>query len=104
MIRSQSPFQRELENGVRVAHWNGNTIAFIDRKNYSLPELAEIDYLVIGKNSMNANKSGNHLNVKKVILDGSNSRWYIHQWKQYCAEQNIAFHAVLDEGAFVLTE
>jgi len=104
MIHSQSPFQTELEKGVHLSFWKENTIAFIDRKHDLLPEFAKIDYLVIGKNSINANKSGNHLNVKKVILDGSNSPWFIHQWKKYCAEQNISFHAVSEEGAFVLTE
>jgi competence protein ComEC len=101
---SQFPFQKEIENGVRVAQWNGNAIAFIEHKNYSLSELAEIDYLVIGKNSVRTSKIDKPLNVKKVILDGSNSRWYINQWKAICEKQNISFHPVLDEGAFVLTE
>ncbi len=89
---------------MRLAQWNGNAIAFIEHKNYSLSELAEIDYLVIGKNSVRTSKIDKPLNVKKVILDGSNSRWYINQWKAICEKQNISFHAVLDEGAFVLTE
>lgn len=104
MIHFQLPFQKELKNGVHVAQWRGNSIAFIQDKNYSLPELNEIDYLVIGKNSVRTNKSGNSLKVKKVILDGSNSRWFVNQWKEFCAKENISFHAVLDHGAFVLTE
>jgi hypothetical protein len=104
MIHYQLPFQKQLDMGVRVAQWKGNAIAFIQHKNYSLPELTEIDYLVIGKNSVRANKSGNSLKVKKVILDGSNSRWFVNQWKEFCAKENISFHAVLDQGAFVLTE
>jgi competence protein ComEC len=104
MIHSQLPFQKELDKGVYVAQWKGNAIAFIQHKNYSLPELAKIDYLVIGKNSIRANLSHYHLKLKKVILDGSNSRWYINQWREFCAKEKISFHAVLDQGAFVLTD
>jgi hypothetical protein len=104
MIQSALPFHQQIQNGVSVTEWNGNSIAFIEQKNYSLPELAEIDYLVIGKNSININKLRNALNVKLVILDGSNSSWYVNQWKEFCDKKNISFHAVLEKGAFVLTE
>lgn len=104
MIHTQLPFLKALDERVRITQWKGNSIAFIERKNYSLPELAEIDYLVVGKNSIQIRKLVNPLNVKKVILDGSNSRWYMNQWKEFCDKKNISFHAVLDQGAFVLTE
>ncbi len=104
MVHINLPFQKELQHGVSISQWNGNSIAFIQHKNYSLPELAEMDYLVVAKNSINTNKLVNPLKVKKVILDGSNSTWYIHQWKEFCAKKNISLHAVLEEGAFVLTE
>jgi competence protein ComEC len=104
MIQSALPFHQQIQNGVSLTEWNGNSIAFIEQKNYSLPELAEIDYLVIGKNSININNLRNALNVKLVILDGSNSSWYVNQWKEFCDKKNISFHAVLEKGAFVLTE
>jgi competence protein ComEC len=104
MIQSALPFHQQIQNGVSLTEWNGNSIAFIEQKNYSLPDLAEIDYLVIGKNSININKLRNALNVKLVILDGSNSSWYVNQWREFCAMKNISFHAVLEKGAFVLTE
>ncbi len=104
MVYTNLPFKKELQKGVSVSHWNGNSIAFIQHKNYSLPELAEMDYLVVAKNSINTNKLVNPLNVKKVILDGSNSSWYIKQWKEFCAKKNISLHTVLEDGAFVLTE
>ena len=104
MVHINLPFQKELQEGVSISKWNGNSIAFIQHKNYSLPELAEMDYLVVAKNSINIKKLVNPLEVKKVILDGSNSTWYINQWKEFCAKKNISLHAVLEEGAFVLTE
>lgn len=103
-INTHLPFQKEIQKDVHVTHWNGNSIVFVQHENYSLTELAEIDYLVVGKNSIDIRKLDSPLNVKKVILDGSNSRWYANQWKEFCADQHISFHAVLEEGAFVLTD
>lgn len=103
-VNTQLPFEKEIQKDVRITHWNGNSIAFVQHKNYWLPELAEIDYLVVGKNSIDIRKLDGPLKVKKVILDGSNSRWYANQWKEFCADQHISFHAVLEEGAFVLTD
>ncbi len=104
IVQDYVPFQIELERGVHVIRWNGSSMAFIQRKNYTLPELAEIDYLVVGKNAINASHLPDHLNVKNVILDGSNSLWYVEQWRTIARKQNIAFHAVVSEGAFILTK
>lgn len=79
-------------------------MAVIYQKNYLLPQLAEIDYLVVGKNAINTKQLPFRLNVKKVILDGSNSRWYANDWKMICEKENIAFHNVLEDGAFILAE
>jgi hypothetical protein len=42
--------------------------------------------------------------VKKVILDGSNSKNYVRQWKEVLKKEKIAVHAVAEEGAFILTK
>jgi hypothetical protein len=39
-----------------------------------------------------------------VILDGSNSAWYVDQWKMISKQEKVTVHAVLEKGAFVLTE
>ncbi len=98
------PFYRELEEGVSMASWKGNSIVFVQHKNFSLPELVKIDYLVVGKNAINPNRLPVHLKVKKVILDGSNSRWYVNQWRAFSESRNIEVHAVADDGAFILTK
>ncbi len=103
-INHQVPFQWELEKGVSVAQWNGNSIAFIQQKNYSLPDLAEIDYLVVGKNAINMHQLPDQLKVKKVILDGSNSRSYVNRWKAISKKEDIAVHDVIEDGAFILTK
>jgi hypothetical protein len=98
------PFYKELEEGVSMARWKGNSIVFVHDKNFSLPELVKIDYLVVGKNAINPNLLPVHLKVKKVILDGSNSRRYVNQWRAVSANRNIEVHAVADDGAFILTK
>ncbi len=98
------PFRSEVTKGVSLFSWNGSSLAFVQHKNYSLPELAEIDYLVVGKNSVDINKLSKHVKVKKVILDGSNSRWYLNRWKEVAKQKNISVHSVLEDGAFVLTD
>jgi len=104
MIYENTPFLKELQEGVSLAQWNGISVAVIHQKNYLLPQLAEIDYLVVGKNAINTKQLPFHLTVKKVILDGSNSRWYSNGWKAICEKENIAFHNVLEDGAFILAE
>jgi len=104
VIHEQVPFKREFEKGVHMVQWKGNSIAFVEQKNFSLPELTEIDYLVIGKNSINTKNLPKRLKVKKVILDGSNSGWYVDRWKAISKQENLTVYAVLEEGAFILTE
>jgi hypothetical protein len=98
------PFYKELADGVSMARWKGNSIVFIQDKNFSLPEVVKIDYLVVGKNAINPNLLPVHLKVKKVILDGSNSRRYVNQWRAVSENRNIEVHAVADDGAFILTK
>jgi len=103
-VDTRAPFRKDLPDGVSLALWQGKSIAFIWDKNYSLPQWTEIDYLVVAKNALNVRRFPDHLKVKKIILDGSNSRWYINQWKTISEKENISLHAVLDDGAFILTE
>ena len=103
-VHENLPFQKEFSSGVRIAQWNGKTIALIQQKNYSLPGLAEIDYLVVGKNSINLYELPDPLKVKYVVLDGSNSRRYIKQWREISRKQTVVVHAVLEDGAFILIE
>lgn len=103
-VHTQIPFLKELAPGIGLALWNGKSIAFIQTREYSLPELAEIDYLVVGKNAINIHALPEDWRVKKVILDGSNTKGYINQWKTVSEKETISLHSVLEQGAFVLTE
>ena len=103
-IHSMIPFQKELGSGVHLFQWNGKSIVFIRNKNYVLPKSVEIDYLVVGKNAIKTKGLSDSIKVKKVILDGSNSKNYVRQWKEVLKKEKIAVHAVAEEGAFILTK
>jgi hypothetical protein len=99
-ISSKIPFAHEWSHKAEAYYWQGHQIIFIQNRAARLPVSAEIDYLVVGQNSV-PTKAIENLTVRKVILDGSNSRSYIDQWRKVLEEDKL--HVVLDEGAFTLT-
>ncbi|MEQ1585235.1 MAG: ComEC/Rec2 family competence protein [Cyclobacteriaceae bacterium] len=100
-INTEIPFVRQLPNNLETFYWRGNKIIVVQNKEAQLPVLGEIDYLVVGRNSLSL-KAIENLTIRKIILDGTNSRSYINRWRKVVDEEKL--HAVLDEGAFVLTQ
>jgi hypothetical protein len=56
----------------------------------------------VAKNSIPVSRELDRLGVKKLILDGSNSRSYINRWKK--STDSLRVYSVIDNGAFVLNE
>lgn len=100
-INTEIPFRQELPHNLEAFYWKGNKIIVAQNKEAQLPVLGEIDYLVVGRNSLSP-KAIERLSVRKIILDGSNSRSFINRWRKVVDKEKL--HAVLDEGAFVLTQ
>lgn len=100
-IRTTIPFAQQLPQNIEAYYWQGNRVVFIQNKEARLPVSGEIDYLVVGKNSIPPQAIDN-LSVRKIILDGSNSRGYVNSWRKIIDEDKL--HSVLDDGAFVLTQ
>ncbi|MBL7871555.1 MAG: ComEC family competence protein [Cyclobacteriaceae bacterium] len=101
-IHTAVPFSKGIQ-GLEVYSWNNTKIAFAKNKDQQLPQSAEIDYLVVAKNSLPIPERLEDIPAKKIILDGSNSRRYINKWKRLAETDTDRLHAVLDEGAFTLT-
>lgn len=95
------PFAKSIQ-GLQVFSWQGDKIVFIQNKETQLPQSAEIDYLVVAHNSIALDQLDLQ-SVKKIILDGSNSRSYVNKWKRVIIDKN-KLHSVLEDGAFVLTK
>ena len=100
-IRTTIPFAQQLPQNIEAYYWQGNRVIFIQNKEARLPVSGEIDYLVVGKNAVHPQAIDN-LSIKKIILDGSNSRGYVNRWRKMIHDDKL--HSVLDDGAFVLTQ
>lgn len=100
-INTEIPFGQRLQQNLETFYWKGNKIIIVQNKEAQLPVLGQIDYLVVSRNSVSP-KAIENLSIKKIILDGSNSRSYVNRWRKVVDEERL--HAVLDEGAFVLTQ
>jgi len=63
-----------------------------------------VDYLIIGHNSVRSMAEiSKRINFKKLILDGTNSPWYVNRLEQESQFLNGLIHAVGKKNAFVLT-
>jgi len=102
LVNTSIPFEKEITQNMEFYLWQNNKILFVSNKNAQLPLNAKIDYLVVAKNSIPVNTELDRLGIKKLILDGSNSRSYLNRWQQ--SSDSILVHAVIDKGAFILNE
>jgi competence protein ComEC len=101
-VNTTIPFGKAISQDMEVYFWQNNKILFVSNKNVQLPQNAKIDYLVVAKNSIPVSRELDRLGVKKLILDGSNSRSYINRWKK--STDSLRVYSVIDNGAFVLNE
>ena len=83
---------------------NQISVLRIHNKIHDLPEKIAVDYLIIGHNSVRSMAEiSKRINFKKLILDGTNSPWYVNRLEQESQFLNGLIHAVGKENAFVLT-
>jgi competence protein ComEC len=97
------PFGIEMISGVFLYRWQNSTVVHWQSSLASLPELPEMDYLVVSKNAFKVDWI-NQLKIESVILDGTNSRNYINKWKEIASSGNIQVHSVSENGAFILIQ
>lgn len=97
---TEIPFAKGA-HGFQLFLWQSNRIGFVQDEIH-LPVAADVDYLIIGRNAI---RHPDQLvkKAKKIILDGSNSRSYVAQWKRWAAEYGMDVHPVIESGAFILT-
>jgi len=101
LVNTKIPFSKILPQGIEAIYWKDNKILLAQNKEAQLPRLAEIDYLVVARNSV-APEALQGLTAKKIILDGSNSRSYVNRLKKVFDKERL--HVVLEDGAFILTQ
>ncbi len=68
----------------------------------TLENKVPVDVLVLTKSSPYLNKIISAISPAIVVCDGSNSLWKITRYKKDCEALHLPFHAVAEDGAFVL--
>ncbi len=83
------------------------TMAVFNRYYYHSPETItgkklKVDYILLSENSPVTIQTLLRLfDFKKIIIDASNSRYKINQWKTACQSTGVNYYLVTEQGAFV---
>lgn len=83
---------------VKMVAIDGKSIGIINHPVKSWPEGAKLDYLIVANNSIRSFAEVQSISFKKLILDGSNSRYLANR---ICEQGGDIVYSVLHEGAFV---
>jgi competence protein ComEC len=83
---------------------NGISVLRIDNKNHDLPNKIIVDYLIIGNNSIQSiSEISEKIEFKKLILDTTNSPWYVDRMEKETQSKSDSVYAVGKKSAFVVT-
>lgn len=96
----QQDFVREV-GGCRILQWNGVTILQLTEKEFTLPDTLEVDYVVVGKNSIKSLKALSSVKFKSLILDSSNSFYFAERIMKEAQSFSVRVHSVIHSGAFI---
>jgi competence protein ComEC len=89
-------FELYVKNGVRVLR--------IDNRDHDLPKGIVVDYLIVGNNSIRSiAEISAKIEFKKLILDGTNSPWYVDRIEKETQSKNDSVYAVGKKSAFIVT-
>jgi competence protein ComEC len=91
--------QQRIHEGYDYFIWNNKKVLWIKDKKADLPGNIFSDYLIIANNSVSI-KQLSLIKSDKIILDSSNTKWYVDQLKKNWAEKE-KIYSVSDEGAFI---
>jgi competence protein ComEC len=98
----QIPFQINY-SGFSYFACKGTSLIWIIDPNADLPRHIEADYVVISKgNVQSIGRLMDHIRIKHLILDGSNTMANASRWKEEAAKYHIALYDCNMEGAFIL--
>lgn len=83
---------------------NGISVLRIDNRNHDLPKGIVVDYLIVGNNSIRSiAEISAKIEFKKLILDGTNSPWYVDRIEEETQSKNDSVYAVGKKSAFIVT-
>ena len=97
------PVRRETI-GCALMVWNGISILHITKSQPYVPDHLDVDYLIISNNAV-GNLKGllANVNVKRIILDSSNTFYKSSQLLKESKAMNVEMFSVLHQGAYTKT-
>jgi competence protein ComEC len=96
----QQDFAREV-GGCRILQWKGITILQLAEKEFTLPDTLEVDYVVVGRNSIKSLKALSSVKFRSLILDSSNSFYFAERIMKEAQSFSVTVHSVVHSGAFI---
>lgn len=93
-------FTRE-HNGCRLTVWNGLKILQLTKKDFSLPDNIQVDYVVLGGNAVRNVQALKSIKFRKLILDSSNSFYFAERILKDAEAARVEVHSVPHQGAFI---
>lgn len=97
---NQLNLTREFQ-GCRLVICKGVTVLQIYDANFSLPNEASVDYVVLGNNAIKSLKEISQLKFQRLILDSSNSFYFASRILKEAQQTSRNAHSVLHQGAFI---
>ncbi|MDH4092714.1 MAG: competence protein ComEC family protein [Cyclobacteriaceae bacterium] len=102
-VLSCDSFRKQFQ-GCAVFVWGDKTILHIQQKEFWLPDDLVFDYVVISNNAAENMRSVlGQVTAKEVVLDSSNTAYYVRKMLIESAELDVAVYAIPHQGAFTLT-
>lgn len=103
VVRQTTDIPVHTFRGGRLILWQGKKILQLTDRYFELPGPLEVDWLVIGNNSLpDIGKIQDRIAVKKVLLDSSNSFFFASRFLEAAKLHKLEVHSVLHQGAFIL--
>ena len=69
----------------------------------SAPGRTRVDVVVVSHNPpLNIISLMNAFEINQIIFDGSNLQRKVNKWKAECEKLGLAYHSVVEKGAFVM--
>lgn len=89
--------------GGQLILWHGKKILKLTDPFFELPGLIEVDWLIIGNNSLpDIGKIQDRITFRKILLDSSNSFFFASRFLEVAKLYKLEVHSVLHQGAFIL--
>lgn len=100
--REDSVGHMHVFEGGRIIMWNGMTLLWLNNEHFVVPPGLHVDYVVVSNNAVRDLRAILvNISCAKVVLDGSNSFFFVSRFLEDAKLHKLDVHSVLHQGAFV---